>query len=137
MPIMAMQHDVDPAKDIWKRVGDTPNIDVFGTHVLVAIYMRPEVTGGGLYLPQQYRDEDKYQSKVGLIIKMGKKAFVEPEQKWFDGEKFDLGDWVVFRPSDGWDLTLPSTKPGDNGIKCRLLSDTSVRGRVQHPDHVW
>ena len=41
-----------------------------------------------------------------------------------------LHDWVVFRPSDGWSVTV-------NKVICRILDDTNVRGRIQQPDQVW
>jgi len=42
----------------------------------------------------------------------------------------EVNDWVVFRPSDGWGLTV-------NGQMCRLLDDLVIRGRVEHPDIIW
>ena len=54
-------------------------------------------------------------------------------QSWDDlvkGKTFNENDWVVFRPSDGWSITV-------NGVLCRILEDINVRGRIQHPDQVW
>ena len=125
-----MEHETDPAENIRKEMGDISDIEIFHNQVLVAIYIRPEKTKSGLYLSAQTRDEDKYQGKVGLIIKKGADAFVDDSGKWFKGVKLDVGDWVYFRPSDGWQITV-------HGQLCRILDDTAVKGRVDQPDRVW
>jgi hypothetical protein len=135
MPFMIMRHEVDPAQAIWDKIGDISQADVFNTDILVATYMRPQVTMGGIHLTDKYVDEDKYQSKVGLILKMGPKAFIDRKEIWFRDEydeqiPFAEGEWVVFRPSDGWALSV-------NDVNCRMLVDTNIRMRIPHPDMVW
>ena len=130
MPYMRMEHENDPAETIRKDMGDISDIEIFHNQVLVAIYVRPEKTKSGLYLSSQTRDEDKYQGKVGLIIKKGADAFVDDTGKWFKGVNLDVGDWIYFRPSDGWQITV-------HGQLCRILDDTDVRGRIPNPDAVW
>jgi co-chaperonin GroES (HSP10) len=125
-----MEHETDPAEAIRKEMGDISDIEIFHNQVLVAIYIRPEKTKSGLYLSSQTRDEDKYQGKVGLIIKKGADAFVDDTGKWFKGVNLDVGDWIYFRPSDGWQITV-------HGQLCRILDDTDVRGRIPQPDTVW
>jgi len=130
MPYMRMEHATDPAEAIRKEMGDISDIEIFHNQVLVAIYIRPEKTKSGLYLSAQTRDEDKYQGKVGLIIKKGADAFVDESGKWFKGVNLDVGDWIYFRPSDGWAITV-------HGQLCRILDDTDIRGRIPTPDTVW
>ena len=130
MPYMRMEHAENPADTIREEMGDISDIEVFHNQVLVAIYIRPEKTKSGLYLSAQTRDEDKYQGKVGLIIKKGADAFVDDSGKWFKGVKLDVGDWIYFRPSDGWQITV-------HGQLCRILDDTDIRGRIPGPDAVW
>ena len=97
MPYMRMEHSDDPAETIRKEMGDINDIEIFHNQVLGAIYIRPEKTKSGLYLSAQTRDEDKYQGKVGLIIKKGADAFVDDSGKWFKGVKLDVGDWIYRR----------------------------------------
>ena len=130
MPYMRMEHDIDPAETIRKEMGNISDIEIFHNQVLVAIYIRPEKTKSGLYLSAQTREEDKYQGKVGLIIKKGADAFVDDSGKWFKGVNLDVGNWIYFRPSDGWQITV-------HGQLCRILDDTDVRGRIPQPDTVW
>ena len=46
-------------------------IDVLFNQVLIAVYERPKVTASGIHLPDQSTDEDRYQGKVGLVLKRG------------------------------------------------------------------
>jgi co-chaperonin GroES (HSP10) len=130
MPYMLMQHEVDPAKKLIEEVGDLSTVELFNNQILVGVYLRPEKTQSGLYMPDKHRDEDRFQSKVGLILKMGPRAFEPNSDGWFDGETFALHDWVVSRPANGWSITV-------HGVLCRILRDTQVEGRVKNPDEVW
>jgi len=130
MSNIAMLHEKDPKQALFEQVGDLSKVEVFNMQVLVAVYIRPEKTKSGLYLSDKARDEDRYQSKVGLIIKKGPTAFVDKDGEWFSGLDIKEGDWIVFRPSDGWNITV-------NGTLCRMLDDMSVRARIEHPDQVW
>ena len=130
MPYMVMEHATDPKKSLKKEVGNIDSIEIFNNQVLVAVYTRPEKTKSGIYLTSGTRDEDKIQGKVGLVLKKGPQAFVDPTNNWFDGIDISLDDWVFFRPSDGWSVTI-------NSVVCRVLDDTNIRGRIQAPDQVW
>lgn len=132
MPPMIMNHDQDPKQELIENVGDISDIEMFNTQVLVAIYVRPQKTKSGIILTDKTIDEDRYQGKVGLIIKKGPDAFIDNEGKWFANASFSVGDWVVFRPSDGWAVSV-------NGQPCRILDDVSVKMRIksQSPDKIW
>lgn len=130
MPPMLMQHDVDPKKDLLKQVGNVSGIDIFNNAVLVALYVRPQRTKSGIILTDKYTDEDRIQGKAGLIMKMGTSAFVDDTGKWFKDAKIALHDWVIFRPSDGWPISV-------NGIACRIIDDTAIRGKIDTPDRIW
>ena len=138
MPIMAMKHDIDPKDWIWNRLMSggfkTDDVEIYHNQLLVAVYVRPDTTKGGIALPPNYIKEDRNQGKVGLVIKKGPDAFVDSSQKWFKGVQVDIDDWVVFRPSDGWAITLPG---GEDGTLCRILDDVDIKGSVVQPDKVW
>lgn len=129
MPHMLMAHDTDPKDQILEAIGDLSQIELFHNQVLLAVYIRPEKTKSGLILTDNHRDEDRYQSKVGLLVKQGPMAF-EQDGNWFSGMSFNEHDWLVFRPSDGWSITV-------NGVLCRIFDDVNIKGRVPHPDAVW
>lgn len=126
-----MFHETDPKDKILEEIGDHYGFELMNNQVLVAVYLRPEKTKGGLILSDGYRAEDRYQSKVGLLLDNGPSAFVEDgDAAWFGKHQFKKGDWLVFRPSDGWSITV-------NGVACRILSDTQIKGVVDQPDRVW
>ena len=81
-------------------------------------------------MTDKYRDEDKYQSKVGMVVKLGDLAFDDPTDAWFKGVNVGMNDWVVYRPSDGWSINI-------NGVDCRVLDDVNARMRIPTPDMVW
>jgi len=90
MTLIAMQHDVDPKQKLIEDIGDISKVELFNNQILVAVYIRPQKTKSGIYLTDKTTDEDRYQSKVGLVLKKGPTAFVDPEGKWFDGITVDV-----------------------------------------------
>ena len=127
---IAMLHEVNPKDVLLKELGDISGVELLNTQVLVAVYIRPEKTMGGIFIAAKTLDEDRYQSKVGLVIKTGPSAFVDEGGKWFSNLDLKAGDWIVFRPSDGWNVTV-------NGVLCRMFNDTAIRARIPHPDNVY
>lgn len=138
MPAALMLHETDPKQAILDRVGDLSNVEVFGSDVLVALYLRPEKTKSGIILADSTRDEDKWQGKAGLILKLGSTAFCDE-----DGNKFrdiEEGDWVIFRPSDGFPVTLNAANGATSreaAIPCRIVTDIHLRMRVSAPDAIY
>ena len=142
MPHMPMSHEEDPKQKLLEQLGDISDIELFHNQVLLAVYLRPEKTKSGLILTANHLDEDRYQSKVGLLIKRGPLAFkvgllvkrgplaFEQDGNWFTGVTFNDLDWLIFRPSDGWSVTV-------NGVLCRIFDDISIKGRAPHPDSVY
>lgn len=128
MPHVQMIHDAPAANLLMEAVGDLSDIEIFHNKLLVAIYKRPEKTAGGVYLTEKHLDEDRYQSKVGLVLRMGPSAFVNTKEWVF--ENIRVGEWVVFKPSDGWAISV-------NKVDCRILEDIDVKGRIRFPDQVW
>lgn len=130
MPPMLMKHDVDPAKELLDKIGDLSEFELFGNSVLIAVYERPEKTKSGLYLSDKTRQEDAWQGKAGLCVKLGPSAFVSDENYSFAGQKVSVGDWVAIFISDGRKITVNSTL-------CRLVEDQHIRLRIPAPDSVW
>jgi co-chaperonin GroES (HSP10) len=129
MPATAYTHTEDPREKLLAAFGDISGAEIFHNQVLVAVYIAPEKTKGGIIRPQTNIDEDRYQGKVGLILKCAPRAF-EPDPKWQWPDDIGVGDWVFYRISDTVAATL-------NGQACRLIDDVDIKGRVDHPDLVW
>lgn len=127
---MKMVHDVDPAEEIRRQVGDLSKIDIFANQVLIGVYKRPEQTKSGLFLADVTRDEDEHQGKVGLVLKKGPQAYVDSDDYRFsEDEKVNIGDWAVMWVTDGRKIKI-------NEQLCRVVKDVEIRMRVPKPDVV-
>lgn len=127
---MKMLHTVDPVEELKKSVGDISNIKIMNNWILCAVYKRPERLASGFFIPESTRKEDEYQGKVGLVLKKGPIAFVDDDKTSFVGQDVQVGEWIVFRSSDGWSLNV-------NGILCRMLQDVQIRMTIPSPDVVF
>ncbi|MDE2106105.1 MAG: hypothetical protein KGL39_53275 [Patescibacteria group bacterium] len=135
MPLVRMQHDVDPKKEIQDRMEPfLDGITVLGADVLLGVYVRPEKTKGGIHLTQQYRQEDEYQGLACVILKMGPVAFLEDDDHKYD-VKPKVGDWVAVRKSEGFSFKIGASS-GDVQ-PCRLMNERGVRLIISEPDMVW
>jgi co-chaperonin GroES (HSP10) len=136
MPATLMVYDEDPKLEITNRVGELNDVEIFGSDVLVALYIRPEKTRSGIILADATRQEDKWQGKAGLVLKLGPTAYLDE-----NGEKFrdiSVGDWVIFRPSDGWPVTLRAVNSvsSKDAVACRVVNDLHIKMRVSSPDAI-
>lgn len=119
----------DPAKAIPALVGNLDGVEIIGDMVLVGIYIRPEKTAGGIIRPTINKQEDVWQGKVGLVLKLGPDAFCNPETGIQYTQHVNVGEWCVFKVGDGWSLHI-------NDYPCRLVRDTSIRLKVKDPNVV-
>lgn len=102
-----MHHEVDPKQQLIDESKDLVKyLEPMGSLVLIAVYVRGEVggkeqkTAGGILLPDSAKSEDRYQGKIGVILKCGPLAFVEDETHKWGNNKPKIYDWAVFRVGD-------------------------------------
>jgi len=120
-----------PKQTILDLIGPKlADIDVLYNMVLVATYIRPERTAGGIIRPTVNVQEDIWQGKVGLVVKVGSQAFVDDDDVKFYGQKVEVGEWCVFRVGDAWSLNI-------NDYPCRVLRDSSIRLKLRDPGVVF
>jgi co-chaperonin GroES (HSP10) len=110
-------------------VGDLSKVEVLSGRVLVAIYIAPERSKGGVYRPQTNVAEDVWQGTVGLVLKKGKLAFKDDEINKFHGQDVQVGDWVVFRPGDARRIQI-------RDVDCRIVQDTLIDAVIDDPETV-
>jgi co-chaperonin GroES (HSP10) len=133
MPNVAMKHERDPRQVILDAIGDLSGFEIAQNEVLCATYLRPEKTHGGIVIPRSNLNEDLFQSKAHLVVKIGNACqFERVSQKTGRtlGLKIELHDWVVIRPSDALAMEV-------NGVHCRLVYDDQIRARIQNCEQVW
>jgi co-chaperonin GroES (HSP10) len=126
----------DPKEALLGALGDISGLEIFHNQVLVATYIGPEKTLGGIILPDKSLAENRFQGKVGLVVKLGPLAFRDDEVNgaFFGDVRIEVGDWVFFRPADGMEL-FSVDKTG--GVPCRVFRDIDIKGRVSDPGMLW
>ncbi len=131
----AFDEELYTKEDTFKILGDLKDIEILFNDVLVAKYIRTRVSEHIEAAPETQR-EDVYQGVVGLVLKIGPTAFVDDEHTVFPVQKWDrpiaVGDWVLYRSSDGWDKDIAPVE-GILAVKCRMIQDAHIRGRVKFP----
>lgn len=122
----------DPRTALLRALGDLSNETVLHSQVLVATYAGSKFHAGTSILrTDQSLKEDQFQGTVGLVVKMGKGAFVDQlPQVNFHGDTLEIGDWVFVRPSDGISLFIRQ-------VPCRLFEDVHVKIKVNNPEMYW
>jgi co-chaperonin GroES (HSP10) len=116
----------DPKKVLLNYLGKH-GTTVLHSQVLVAGYVRPAITKGGVHMPDKVIEEDRYQGNIGMVIALGKGAFKDDAVAKFNGDKLEVGDWVMYVPADGIALFI-------NEVPCRLFSDTRILMKVTNPE---
>lgn len=124
----------DPKQAILDQLPDISGLEIFHNQVMVATYVRPEKTAGGIYLTDKALQEDRFQGKVGLVVKLGPLAFKDDGHFKFGGKELNEGDWVFFRPADGMEFF---SKDKTGAVSCRIFEDTQIKGRVSDPALLW
>lgn len=129
-------HAEAPAKKIWRELGNSlDEFDIAAQGVLIATYKRDAgvMTQGGIEIPQEVVKDDEFQSKTGLVVRLGRTAFKDDDKVQFNGFRCDVGDWVIFRASDGMKMLIG----GPGGVHCRLIADVYLKVKVPHADAVF
>lgn len=129
MPRTAMFHEKDPREEIFDKAGDLSGFEFMFNKVLVGIYQRPAMTKGGIHMTDETRAEDLYQGKSGMVLKLGFGAFNGGATKLHD-TAVEVGDWVMFRPSNGIKLKL-------GNCDCILLQDAQIEAKIPSPDVIF
>lgn len=119
----------NPKLALKMKVGDLSKIELMSNRVLVAIYIAPEKTKGGIIRTTGSLKEDVFQATVGLVLKKGATAFRDEKETntYFHGQDLQPGDWVVFRPGDARRVQI-------NGVDCRFIEDTLIDMVIEDPE---
>lgn len=140
--------DLEAAKrEIFAAVGDISALEIFGSQILLGVYIRPVMAGSIITLNKAQR-EDIYQGCVSMILKFGPKALDAFDEAHFGGRKPEIGDWVFGRVADSYQTSIKG--PGgeisterkklsnwaDEGWPCRLMYPADLYGRVDLPNMI-
>jgi co-chaperonin GroES (HSP10) len=133
---IAVAAGVNPKQAILDSIGDRlDGVEVFHNLVLVGTYVAPEKTPGGIIRPDSALAEDRFQGKIGLVLRIGPGAFKDDKVAQFWGVSLKEYDWIWFRPGDGYEFF--SVDATGKGTSCRVFEDTQIKGRVADPSVIW
>lgn len=133
---IAEQSGSDPRGALMRAVGDVSGYEPFHNLILVATYVAPEKTKGGIIRVDRTLAEDRFQGKVGLVLKVGPIAFTDDNSTKFGGVKVKPGEWVTYRASDGMEMFFVDPN-GRDGTPCRVLEDVHIKGRLDDPSMIY
>lgn len=109
-------------------------LELLRNRVLVATYVIPEKTKGGIIRIDRTIEESRFQGKVGLVLAKGPEAFNFEDKN--PGVVPEVGDWVFYRAADSSELGIAGL--GENsGLSCRWIYDDHIVGRVADPESIW
>lgn len=107
---------------------------VLGDLVLVATYVPPERTKGGIILANKTLDENRYQGKISMVLKLGESAFKYTgpydHEGLYEGTKPKPGDFVVHRFSDGMEMFIRNTS-------VRLIESHLIKMVIDDPEVIY
>lgn len=126
--------NVDFKDAVLAQVGDLDGYSVLGTNILVATYIKPRLTAGGIIMTDKSVDEDRWQGKVGLVLKMGDEAFKYTYTAGGAyenvGSKPEVGQYISFHTSDAREI-------GIRGVSCKIIDASLIRMVVPRPDDIY
>jgi hypothetical protein len=120
----------------FSALGPLDDIDLFFGRCIVAKYLRDTVGTIGLIASEQTRLEDKYQGKVGLLLKKGPLAFNSAPGRDYGGANPPVGSWVMYHNSSGYDADIICSD-GVNRVSCRVLEDAELISCLRWPSRIW
>ena len=126
--LIEMSQASDPVKAVWDAIGTAVDgVKVFNNQLLVATYIAPEMSAGGIILGgDRSRMENLYQGCLGVVLKLGKTAFMSDDTHDWLEQSAKVGDWVMFRFSAGWEQHL-------NGVSVRFVDDVDIKAVIDDP----
>lgn len=140
---------------ILQAIGDLNDIDLFGRQCLCAVFVRPNITPGGVALSVKEIREDWYQHKVVLLLKHGPDAFTGADSyldAMYGGRPPHLLEWLFARADAGIQTNICGEggsrpqgqdfhfEPCDlfewDGWPCRIVPDDAFLGRLPRPHEI-
>ena len=130
--VQAVQAGGDSKDVLFEQLGDISKVRVLHGQVLVATH------AGTMYHPgtkilrtDKSLQETQFQGSIGLVVRVGPSAFVDAPKIGIEHrDKAEVGDWVLYRPSDGLQLYIRE-------VPCRLFDDSNIKMVVGDPEIFW
>ena len=112
-----------------------PLMAPYGARVLIQLRaVKEKVTSAGIYIPEEVKETEKWNTMIGKVIALGSLAFCNREtmQPWPEGTWANVGDFVRVPKwgGDRWEIDFED----EDGAKGRALftffNDHELIGKV-------
>jgi len=114
-----------------------PNVDPFGSRVLVQIRRARTRSRGGIIFSDHTKDTELDNTCVAKVICVGPLAFKNrgTMEQWPEGSWCTAGDYVFVPKYGGLRWELPCVPTNDYGDKVQfaIFDDLNITGRVKDP----
>jgi co-chaperonin GroES (HSP10) len=102
-----------------------------GPFILVRPKSEEEKTKGGVYLPEQAKDDVESITNIGEVVAIGDLAYVEPDpdKRRFGQNWCQVGDYVVWGKRGGQKITY-------RGVVMILLADDEILMTVENLEDI-
>jgi len=118
--------------DQWITDNEVPDPDVLpeipGYHVLVRPFSIRNETKGGIIMPDQFKDDIKYLTTVGRVVKIGDLAYKDTN-KFPYGSWCKEGDFVCYGKHTGQKFLY-------KGIRYLLIYDDQVIMKIENASDI-
>ncbi len=108
-----------------------PPVIIDHWRIIIQIPFPPEMTDGGIALPEEYREDKEFASYVGCVAGIGPLCFTAITRSQMDlsiSYGCEVGDWVLFGKHAG-----EKFRTRDKALWV-VLSDTEIMGISPTPD---
>ncbi len=103
---------------------NTSGIDPIEYRVLVLPEVVEEKTAGGIFLPEQAQDKEKWAQMKAQLVAVSEHAFsYEPD--WSNGTKPVPGDKVLLAKYAGVNVR------GRDGVEYRIVNDKDITAKIE------
>lgn len=130
--ILGRKHYTDAVKVSFPDVD--PGIVPFGYLVLVQLRTPRRLSQGGLIIPDETRDAERYRVQTGLVRAMGPSAFKRRDtlEPWPEGNWCYPGHFVrcPMYGGDRWVVPVSGGQTKDEHAVFMICKDTDLIGRV-------
>ena len=130
----------DPRRTIIDGIGHKAISEFEPTlnYVLVGTYVRSEKTKGGIIKGgDRTRAEDRFQGKIGLVLKLGPSVNALDRKAILGGSPLAVGNWVMYRTSDANEFFFVDAKHELEGSSARVIEDVLIMARVADPESIY
>ena len=128
------------SNDIEQTLGEAfpvldPLMTPYGARVLVQLRaVKEKVTSAGIYIPEETKETEKWNTQIGKVIALGDLAFKmrETMQPWPEGAWAQVGDFVRVPKwgGDRWEIDFTDEQGANGRALFTFFNDHELIGKV-------